>query len=349
MTFQGLYDQIEQNQQAILNDDVNFLPLYHAFPSLKNTLPGLIRKEQLVVTGSTGTGKTKLTHFLLNTILNLKPLKPKLKVQIIYNTLEESVEKFKSMYVVEYLSNFGEEVTYYQLLGYSETPLTSRQLDLAKEATEYYETVLEPNLELVTMSSTVEFYNHVVEKMKQFGEFVDVVENGKLVKKFQYYDPNQWVIVVSDHIGCYRPEQGKTLFDTLQHFCITLSRVNLGLRYGCINILVQQQIKAKDQIEANIKPKTFIEKVKPSLDGLALYKNSSDDATIVIGIFDPHKWKEHLVGANYNGINLNDVERSGLRLRSLCFLKTREGVLEDKEMVVYFNGATNQFTEINRF
>lgn len=349
MTFRGLYDRILNNQDAIDNGDVNFLPLYYSFPSLKSSLPGIIKSEHIVISGSTGSGKTKFTHFLLNTFLNLKSHKPKLKIDIYYNTLEESVEKFKSMYIVEYLSNFNESINYYQLMGYSETKLTQRQLQLVKEATDYYEEVLEPNLNLVTISSTVEFYNYVVDKMSNYGEFVDEWENGKMVKRFRYFDPNQWVFVVSDHIGCYKPEQGKSMFDTLQHFCITLSRVNLGLKYGCVNILDQQQIKAKDQIEANVKPKTLVEKVKPSLDGLALYKNSADDSTITIGIFDPHKWKEHIPGAMYNGISLNEIETRGQRIRSLCFLKTREGVLEDKELVVGFDGATNQFYELNRF
>lgn len=349
MTFRGLYDKIVTNQEAIKNGDINFLPIYDALPSLKETFPGFIKGDHGIVSANTGIGKTKFTHFILNTLTNLKKRKPKLKINIIYNTLEESSEKFKSNYVIGYLDEFGEQVSYYQLLGYSETPLTERQLDLAKQATEYYEIEIEPYLTLVTMSDATNFFDFVVKEMNKYGYLTKMIINDQEEEVYLYNDPNQFIIVVSDHIGCYRPRKGTTLYDTLQNFCITQSRVILGLKYGCINFLIQQQMKAKEQIEANIKPKTFIEKVKPSIDGLALYKNSADDATFVIGIFDPHKWKEHLIGGNYNGINLNDIERTGLRLRSLCFLKTREGVLEDREMVVYFNGATNQFTEISKF
>lgn len=349
MTFRGLYDKIVLNQEAIKRGDVNFLPIYYGLPSLKDSFPGFIKGDHGVLTGSTGVGKTKLAHYLLNTVTGLKSFKPKLKVAIIYNTLEESIEKFKSSYIINYLSEFGENVAYYQLLGYSETLLSQRQLELAKQATEYFEVEIEPYLTLVAESDATNFFNFVVEEMNKYGKLEKQLINGKEEEVFIYNDPNQFVIVVSDHIGCYRPRRGTTLYDTLQNFCITQSRVILGLKYGCINFLIQQQMKAKEQIEANIKPKTFIEKVKPSIDGLSLYKDSSNDATFVIGVFDPHKWKEHLAGNNYNGINLTDIERSGLRLRSLCFLKNREGVLEDRELVVYFNGATNQFTEIQRF
>ena len=349
MTFRGLYDRIVTNQEAIKNGDVNFLPLYYAFPSLRNSFPGFIKGDHGILSGATGVGKSKLAHFLLNTLANLRRMKPKLKMSIIFNTLEETEEKFKSNYIIEYLSEFEEYVSYYQLLGYSETFLTQRQLELVKEATDFYEVELEPNLIVVTESDTTKFFNFVVSEMSKYGSLQIMEIDGKREEVFIYDDPNQFVIVVSDHIGCYRPRRGTNLYDTLQEFCITQSRVILGLKYGCINFLIQQQVKAKEQIEANIKPKTFIEKVKPSIDGLALYKNSADDATFVIGIFDPHKWKEHIAGGVYNGINLNDVEQQKRRIRSLCFLKTREGVLEDRELVVGFDGATNQFYELNRF
>jgi len=349
MTFRGLYDRIIINQEAIKQGDVNFLPLYYAFPSLKSAFPGFIKGDHGVLSGSTGVGKSKLAHFILNTITNLRKSKHKLKIAIIFNTLEETVEKFKAGYIIEYLAEFGEEVSYYQLLGYSETLLTERQLALAKDATEFYEFEIEPYLTLVTESDATNFYNFVIKEMSNYGSLQIVEIHGRKEEVFIYDDPNQWVIVVSDHIGCYRPRRGTNLYDTLQEFCITQSRVSLGLKYGCVNFLIQQQMKAKEQIEANIKPKTFIEKVKPSIDGLALYKNSADDATFVIGIFDPHRWKEHIPGAMYNGISLNEVEARGQRIRSLCFLKTREGVLEDKELVVGFDGATNQFYELNRF
>lgn len=56
MTFQSLSDRIEDNRQAILNEDVNFLPLYYTFPKLKTLLPGLIKGDYVLTTASSGVG-----------------------------------------------------------------------------------------------------------------------------------------------------------------------------------------------------------------------------------------------------------------------------------------------------
>jgi len=338
MTFHDLYNEIEKNQEDITSNNINFLPLYHVLPALRETLPGIIRSEQLLISANSGVGKTKFCHFLISTFLALKEKKSNLKINVIYNSLEESESKFKAIYIIAYLRQHGEFINYYKLMGYSETKMTARQMQLVKEAKEMLANTIDPYIDVVAMPSTVKFHKYCQDKILAKGR---IDEHGDYVKN----DPNEWFIIVSDHIGCYINEPGKDLQNTLRHFCITLSRVDLGLKYGAVNILIQQQVQSKEAMEVNVKAKSLIEKVKPSIDGLALYKNSANDATVIIGIFDPHKWKEHLPNSTYAKINLNELEQSGRRMRSLCFLKTREGVLEDRELPLIFDGSTNTFSE----
>jgi len=337
MTFQDLSNQIEENRNAILDEDVNFLPIYYTFPRLKTLLPGIIRSDVINVTASSSVGKSKFVHFLCSELIKLMKIKTKLKINIIFNSLEETEEKLKAMFLVKYLYDFGHDLNYYQIMGYSETPITEAQMTLVKEAQEYYSTEVEPYLEIVNIDSTVDFYNHVKDRMKEKGEF-------STQGNYTPYDKNQWWVTVSDHISCYVEEPGKTLAQTLKYFSFNLLRNDLGNKCGVVNIVVQQQVNTKEQIDGNVKPKRLIDKSKPSADGLGDYKSTFRDATIVLGLWNPHSWSEHLPGNSYEGINLSTGD-----YRVIRFLKTREAKLEDREMIVLFNGATNQFTEIKRF
>ena len=337
MTFQSLSDRIEDNREAILNEDVNFLPLYYTFPKLKTVLPGIIHGEYINITASSGIGKSKFTHFLCSQLIDLMRIKKKLKINIIFNSLEETEEKLKAMFFVQYLYSYGHELNYYQIMGYSEEPITDEQMRLVFEAKEYYRLEIEPYLEIVNIDSTVAFFNHVKERMKAKGTFTTQ----------GYYTPddiNEWWITVSDHLSCYTEEPGMTFAQTIKNFSFNLLRNQLGIKAGVVNIVVQQQVNTKDQIEGNVKPKRLIDKSKPSADGLGDYKSTFRDATIVLGLWNPHAWEEHLPGNNYNGVDLSTGH-----YRVIRFLKTREARLEDKEMMVHFNGATNQFYELNRF
>lgn len=337
MTFQNLSDKIDYNKEAIAKGEVNFLPLYYTFPRFIEFLPGLIKSDYLLLSAGAKVGKTKFTHFLCSELLRLMEIKPNLKVNIVYNSLEESVEKFKSAYLLKYMYSKGCHLNYYGLMGYSETPLTDYEIQIKDEAVSYYTKNVEPYLEVVTELSSVKFYKHCEAKMLSTGKVI----NGEYVAN----DPNEWWIFVSDHIGCYVKEPGMTQGETLHQFSAILTRNKLCKFYNAVCILVQQQINTKDAIEANVKPKTLIEKVKPSIDGLADHKGTGRDATIVLGLFNPHKWIEHIPGRVYKGISLDNVQ-----MRTLCFIATREGAgLEDSEYPMYFNGATNQFTEISKF
>jgi hypothetical protein len=337
MTFQNLSDRIEYNRQAIINKDVNFLPLYYTFPKLKTLLPGFIHGDYLNITAGSAVGKSKLAHFICAQLIDLMKLKPKLKINIIFNSLEETEEKLKAMFFVQYLYSYGHELNYYQIMGYSETPITDEQLRLVKEAKRYYKEAIEPHLEIVNIDSTIAFVNHVKERMRAKGTFTTQGE-------YTSDDINEWWVTVSDHISCYVEEPGMTFAQTIKNFSFNLLRNQLGIKAGVVNIVVQQQVNTKDQIEGNVKPKRLIDKSKPSADGLGDYKSTFRDATIVLGLWNPHAWEEHLPGNNYNGVDLSTGD-----YRVIRFLKTREAKLEDKEMIVHFNGATNQFYELNTF
>ena len=163
--------------------------------------------------------------------------------------------------------------------------------------------------------------------------------------EYRASDPNQWVITFSDHIGNYLNESGKSWYETLEHFSAQYTRQRLGLKCGVVSFFVQQQVPSKEALEVNIKGKTIIDKLKPSIDGLNKIKTTSQDATIILGLFYPFKWRDHIPAAMYLGYDLKLWKNN---LRTLILLKSREGILDDLEMAVLFDGSRNYFSHLDK-
>ena len=139
MLFRQLADKIIRNQKFIGDGGVNFLPLYPIFPRLKSFLPGFIRGDQVLITGGTGAGKSRLGFFIASYLLSLSQTIPNIKIKIFYNSLEEPVEKFKAMFVINYLrEKHNIRLSYYEIMGYWDKQFPTEYHPYIIEAAEYF-------------------------------------------------------------------------------------------------------------------------------------------------------------------------------------------------------------------
>ena len=349
MLFKQLADKIIRNQKFIGDGGVNFLPLYPIFPRLKSFLPGFIRGDQILITGGTGAGKSRLGFFIASYLLSLSQTIPNIKIKIFYNSLEEPVEKFKAMFVINYLrEKHNIRLSYYEIMGYWDKQFPTEYHPYIIEAADYFTSTIEPYFEVVQIPHPTGFYKLVREFLVKNGTyyFNGVPANqGEMWDEYRASDPNQWVITFSDHIGNYLNESGKSWYETLEHFSAQYTRQRLGLKCGVVSFFVQQQVPSKEALEVNIKGKTIIDKLKPSIDGLNKIKTTSQDATIILGLFYPFKWRDHIPAAMYLGYDLKLWKNN---LRTLILLKSREGVLDDLEMAVLFDGSRNYFAHLDK-
>jgi len=155
---------------------------------------------------------------------------------------------------------------------------------------------------------------------------------------FNYYEPNdpdEYVIMIIDHVSLLHQEQGMTLHQTITKLSSNYL-VELRNRYNFIPVVIQQQSAAQESVE-NMKAN----RLKPSLDGLADNKLTARDADVVLGLFSPyrHKIKTYPEKDGYNIMYFKD------NIRFLEVLASREGG-GNSICPLYFDGAVNFFKEL---
>jgi hypothetical protein len=174
---------------------------------------------------------------------------------------------------------------------------------------------------------------------------VDIVNKStsevKTIKVEDYYEPNdpeEYVIVMIDHIGLISPEKNydTKLPMTLHESIGKLSSdylIKLRNRFNYIPVVIQQQAASQESVE-NKK----YNKLKPTLDGLAGNKETQRDANLIVGLFSPFR-HEIPVYYDYDIVFFKD------NIRFLEILGGREGG-GGVTCPLYFDGAVNYFKEL---
>lgn len=168
------------------------------------------------------------------------------------------------------------------------------------------------------------------------------VKIGNELKEVEdYYEPNdpeEYVIVMIDHIGLISPQKNYDtgLPMTLHESIGKLSSdylIKLRNRFGYIPVVIQQQAQSQESVE-NKKHN----KLKPSLDGLGDNKTTQRDADIILGLFSPFR---HEI-PEYMGYNIKFFKDN---IRFLEILANRDGG-GGTTCPLYFDGAVNFFKEL---
>lgn len=172
----------------------------------------------------------------------------------------------------------------------------------------------------------------------------DGKETSEQTKIYDYYepnDPNEFVVVIVDHISLLASE--KTGIADSLHSAMTLlsaqyGRKNVTKQFGYCLVLVQQQAADKEKQQYTSMGASIEAKLEPSLDGLGNNKETQRDALIVLGLFAPERYgiEKHM---KYDISILQDY------YRSLSIMKNRIGT-PNLKLPLLFNGQTNTFSEL---
>jgi len=173
-------------------------------------------------------------------------------------------------------------------------------------------------------------------------EIINKQTNEKeIIKVEDFYEPNdpdEYVIVMIDHIGLISPEKNydtgipMTLHESIGKLSSDYL-LKLRNRFNYIPVVIQQQAAAQESVE-NKK----YNKLKPSLDGLAGNKETQRDANVVVGLFSPFR---HEI-ADFLGYDIHFFRDN---IRFLEILGGREGG-GGTICPLYFDGAVNYFKEL---
>lgn len=343
--YRDFYKTSLNNKQSIDKGNPVIIPFSFS-PKLCEAIPGLVRGDYIVVSASSGVGKSRFTRKVFIKDVLKYANQHNMPVKIFLNSLEEPEEKVAATLVGElYYRKYNTTLDYYTLMNYREESLDESTMNRVSECVEEAE-LLYKDLEVVQIPSATGFYHKVRDYLATVGSFMyngQEVNVGERWNKYVPDNPNQIVIAISDTIDKYPGEhiQGKmqSQFETLKMFSSIYMRQRLGLACGVITVIVQQQVNDKEKVETTYKGKTIVEKMKPSLATLAKYKATQEDATLAFGLFDPLRAGEKV----YGDIDITSLPYS---FRSLIVLKTREGAVEDREIPLACNFTIDEFKQI---
>jgi replicative DNA helicase len=351
--FKKSLDIIKESADKISRGLVNSIPFTN-FPSLFRHVPGIIKGLFYIITASSGIGKTQLTKhlFVIEPYNYIKDNPDKnIKLKILYFALEESREEFMFGLISNRLyTEYGLEVSVIELQSFTEK-LSNDTISKIEKCEEYFED-FEKYIEVVdTVYNPTGLYKYVKSYADSNGTHIykDITINKETVKVYDYYkpnNPNEFVIVITDHISLLQEEKDRntgmmmTKHQTISKWSADYCRKQISKHFKYTVVNVQQQEAAKEKQEY-FRGGSVESKLEPSLDGLADNKLTQRDALVVLGLFAPDRYeiRKHL---NYDVTILKD------NYRSLKILKNRLG-RPNLKIGLYFDGKTNYFKQLPKW
>ena len=339
-TFKG----IERRRQKILDGGINSIP--SPFIRFSSEFIGVEQQKYYVVTANAKVGKTQITSFLFlyTPLLYAYEHPEQIRVKFFYYPLEETPEDVTRRFMSFILNKYkGIRVSPTDLMSSANKPLSDTVLEALqdeeiKKILSFYESHVE-----FSASRNPTGVNKEVEKyMRDNGTVhwkkVHLKDNitGQLreVNAFDYYEPNdpdEYVIVIVDHISLIQPERSMTLkqsADKLSEYCVALRN-----DYGVTPVIVQQQTADKEGLDS------FKErKLRPDASGLADTKYTGRDTNVLLGLFNPFKYEL----PEYMGYDITKLRGNA---RFLEVILNRGGVCGGL-IGLYFDGETCTFAEL---
>jgi hypothetical protein len=347
--YERTIESIKNWKRIIEEGGVNCIPL--GLPRFEEELPGIEQKNYYQVTANTKVGKSQITDylFLYNPILFAMHNSDKLSVRIFYFTLEMSQEQ-KQLQMMSHLlwilSKGKIRVSPKDLRSVSaEKPLEQDIIDILEsdEYAEYFK-YFETHVDFIdSIKNPFGIYKFMREYAKangvQYTKTINIIDKitGEVHQEVvdDYYkpnDPNEYVIIIVDHLALLTSENGKTVRDAM----IKLSSeyfVTLRNKYKYILVGVIQQAMAQESNE-NMK----LNKLKPTLDGFGDAKTIARDADVILGLFSPYR---HSI-REYEGY---DIQKFKDNIRFMEIIAGREGG-GGSVCPLFFDGAVNYFREL---
>lgn len=337
----------EDNKKLIDSGNFKYIPFYN-FDRLQKHVPGIVPGLLYKITSHMGVGKTQLAKFLFVYQTMLFAIKNNINFKIIYFALEESREEFLDSLFIHLTRRINKiHINRYALTGFSATSLTKSELDEVKKV-EKAMINLTNNIEIVdNLYKPTDIFNKCKEYAKKWGTFIQ--NTGGEDIKYIPNDPNQIVLVVTDHISLlepeFNPETKKYLdsFNTIAKWHTHYARRKIAKEWNWAVLNVQQQTLDSAKEQYNYKGTSIIDKVIPSLEGLANNKEVGRDDYVNIALFSPAMYNID----KFRGYDIMNNTATSFedRFRTIHLIKNRFGSV-NKVLPLYFDGRYTYFKEL---
>lgn len=328
------FEQLRKEVNAGLDGRNNGIPM--GFNRL-NRYIGIRKGMYFLIGGLTGSGKTSFIDdaFVLNPLdWYIMQKDPKLKLRIIYRSMERSrTYKLAKWVSRKIFIDHGSIIPVSRLLGWTEK-MTHDEHDMFL----MYEDYIGEMEEIVTIIDGPENAVGIAKELK-----AHALQNGKIEQIDDYnkrYIPNndnEITIVVLDHVGLIKTTKDQPTKKE------AIDKMSDELRYardfyGYTPVVVSQFNRSISNM-ARLKSGD----VEPQLEDFAESSSTQNDADIVLGLFDPMRYKVN----DPSGYELHKlVDSYGAKyFRSLRLIKNSYGE-DDVRIGLGFMGQIGMFKEL---
>lgn len=338
---------IKARREKVLKGGVNCIP--SPFKRFRKDFVGIEQKKYYLITAHEKSGKTQMFSFLfLYTALEYAYKHPdKIRLKVFYYPLEEDEQSIVLRYMSYLLftlskknirlspadleSTNEEHVLPEEILRLLETEEYQKRFKFFEKCVEFMEST-NPSGVWFDLNDYADTHGKSIYKEEEY-QNRDTGEMKKR-KKFDHYeadDPDEYVLIVVDHVSLLSQERNKNLRETINK--LSEYMVTLRNKFRYIPVIIQQQSTETADLEA-----FKANKIRPTTAGLSDSKYTARDCNTMLGIVNPFKF-EIPTYLKYN------VEKFQDNIRFLEVVIQRGGVAKGI-CALFFDGATCFFSQL---
>lgn len=338
---------LKSRREKVLQGGVNCIP--SPFRRFRRDFVGIEQKKYYLVTAHEKSGKTQLFSYLfLYTALDYAYQHPdKIRLKVFYYPLEEDEQSIVLRYMSYLLytlsnkkirispadleSTNEECVLPENILQLLQTEEYAKRFKFFEQCVEFMEST-NPSGVWFDLNSYADSHGKSIYKEEEY-QNRDTGEMKKR-KKFDHYepdDPDEYVLIVVDHVSLLSQERNKTLRETINK--LSEYMVQLRNKFSYTPIIIQQQSTETADLEA-----FKANKIRPTTAGLSDSKYTARDCNTMLGIVNPFKF-EIPTYLKYN------IERFQDNIRFLEVVIQRGGMAKGIA-ALFFDGATCFFSQL---
>jgi hypothetical protein len=354
MHYKETLKQLQLNKQKRLAGDVISIPW--SLPRLSKILPGIEKSRYYLVTASAKAGKSQLTDYLfvyqpIEWLMN--NMDSNISLKIFYFSLEMSIKaKLLSAMCYKLFQEHQIVISPQDLSSVFSSYIMDdeiEQLIQEEKFTHWFDTLES----VVTYHDDVRNPYGIFKVIKSYAEHPD---NGRYTYKsipWQNDDgtfiqktvrdkyipvrPNEYVLIIVDHIGLLQPKAGDNLHQAISEFSSGYC-LEMRDRWGYSPVIVQQQTADSSKAQFTVRGDTIIDKIKPDQEGLADNKYTARDVDLMISLFYPKRYNINF----YEGIDLTKI---GEQHREFAINLNRNGI-SNASLQLFFVGSNSYFEEL---
>lgn len=299
---------------------------------------GIQRGCYYLLGGQSGTFKTSLADFMIFNAIQDADSKG-ISINIYYYSFEIDALTKKCIWLSTHIyKKHGMIIPPEKIKGLGRNRLTQSELAIVQAEMPYIESIFSRIKFTFESINPTGIYNTLWKEAESRGtiEYETIQDKDKIVKKIKKYHPNnpeEYNIIVLDHLYLLRKERGydaKEVIDKYSEYCVTLRNI---FGYSILNI---QQFN--DGLSTVDRQKFRGVDLSPQQNDFKDTRNPFQDADVVLGTMNPYKLDmQECIGY--------DVNRLGRFMIMLKVIKNR--LSEDNIMIgLFINPKAGLFKEL---